>query len=47
MGQAISYPNASSDLIPLTLSNRTHHSMPFQTPTAGTDIYKVACSDTS
>ena len=36
MGQAISYPIASFDLIPLTRSDRNHYSMPFQTPTAGT-----------
>ena len=30
----------TNDLIPLTLSGRSHHSMAFQTPTASTVIYK-------
>ena len=28
------------DLVPLNRSGRNHHSMAFQTPTAGTDIHK-------
>ena len=30
----------TDDPIPLTRSGRNHHSMKFQAPTAGTDIYK-------